>query len=157
MTNTPLPADGTPRAERSTFRQSMGVAIEIDAPPQTVWSLLTDVAGFPSWNSQIDTLEGDIADGGQVAMTVPYAPGRTFKVKVRDVKPNESMVWADGFAPMFRGVRTFTLTPVSGRTRFEMVEVMFGAMLPMIRGSLPDFAPAFEAYAADLKTAAEAR
>jgi hypothetical protein len=29
-------------------------------------------------------------------------------------------------------------------------------MLPMIKGSLPDFAPLFEAYAADLKRAAEA-
>jgi hypothetical protein len=36
-----------------------------------------------------------------------------------------------------------------------MVEVLSGLMLPMIRGSLPDFGPAFETYAADLKRAAE--
>ncbi len=30
-------------------------------------------------------------------------------------------------------------------------------MLPMIKGCLPDFAPSFEAYAADLKHEAEAR
>ena len=36
-----------------------------------------------------------------------------------------------------------------------MTEAFSGVMLPMIRGSLPDFAPAFEAYAADLKRAAE--
>jgi hypothetical protein len=38
---------------------------------------------------------------------------------------------------------------------FEMTEVFFGVMLPLIRGTLPDFGPAFEAYAADLKRAAE--
>jgi hypothetical protein len=36
-----------------------------------------------------------------------------------------------------------------------MVEVLSGVMLPMIKGSLPDFGPAFEAYAADLKREAE--
>ena len=35
-------------------------------------------------------------------------------------------------------------------------EVFSGVMLPMIKGSLPDFAPSFEAYAADLKREAEA-
>jgi hypothetical protein len=36
-----------------------------------------------------------------------------------------------------------------------MQEVFTGIMLPMIKGSLPDFGPAFETYAADLKRAAE--
>ena len=36
-----------------------------------------------------------------------------------------------------------------------MVEVFSGVMLPMIKGSLPDFGPVFERYALDLKKAAE--
>jgi hypothetical protein len=36
-----------------------------------------------------------------------------------------------------------------------MRETFAGVMLPMIRGSLPDFAPVFETYAQDLKRAAE--
>jgi hypothetical protein len=35
-----------------------------------------------------------------------------------------------------------------------MTEEFSGLMLPMIRGSLPDFAPIFEAYAQDLARAA---
>ncbi len=42
-----------------------------------------------------------------------------------------------------------------GSTAFSMVEVLSGAMLPMIKGSLPDFGPMFETYAADLKREAE--
>jgi hypothetical protein len=57
---------------------------------------------------------------------------------------------------MFQGTRTFTLTPEGdGATRFAMVEVFRGLMLPMIKGSLPDFGPPFEQYAADLKREAE--
>ena len=37
-----------------------------------------------------------------------------------------------------------------------MKEEMTGVMFPLIVGSLPDFVPVFEAYAADLKRAAEA-
>lgn len=36
-----------------------------------------------------------------------------------------------------------------------MTEVLSGLMLPLIAGSLPDFAPSFTQYAADLKREAE--
>jgi hypothetical protein len=68
------------------------------------------------------------------------------------------MVWSDGAAPVFKGVRTFTLAPkADGQTTFSMVEVFSGVMLPLIKGSLPDFGPSFEQYAADLKREAERR
>ena len=66
------------------------------------------------------------------------------------------MTWSDGMAPMFKGVRTFTLVPApDGCTEFRMKEEFSGLMLPMIKGSLPDFGPVFEAYAEDLRRAAE--
>jgi hypothetical protein len=66
------------------------------------------------------------------------------------------MTWSDGMAPMFKGVRTFTLVPKGdGSTEFTMKERLSGLMLPMIRRSLPDFAPVFEAYVEDLRRAAE--
>lgn len=49
-----------------------------------------------------------------------------------------------------------TLRLVGRVTEFEMSEVFTGLMLPMIAGSLPDFVPVFDQYAADLKRAAEA-
>ena len=42
-----------------------------------------------------------------------------------------------------------------GTTDFEMVEAFSGLLLPMIKGSLPDFAPVFDRYALDLKKEAE--
>lgn len=62
-------------------------------------------------------------------------------------------MWRDGFYPMFQGTRTFTLTPRGASTDFAMVEVFRGLMLPMIKGSLPDFGPVFDRYAADLAAA----
>lgn len=147
--------DGRAKKTRTTFRLECGVAIQIDAPPKKVWSLLTNAPDFPKWNSTVESIGGEIALGQKLAIKVPAAPGRTFGPKVSALEPEKRMVWSDGMAPMFKGVRTFTLEPRGGGTVFTMVEVFTGIMLPMIAGSLPDFAPIFETYAADLKKAAE--
>ena len=141
---------------RGAFRQGCSVDTVIRATPERIWALLTDAERFPSWNSTVTRVEGKIAEGHTLKLTTPTAPGRVFKPKVSRVEPGRSMTWSDGMAPMFKGVRTFTLAPNSdGTTSFSMKEELSGLMLPMIRGSLPDFAPVFETYAGDLKRAAE--
>lgn len=139
----------------STFRLECRVAITIAAPPEKIWALLTDAAGFARWNTTVTSVEGTIALGERVKIRVPVSE-RTFSPKVTAFVPNERMVWSDGMAPMFKGERTFTLTPrPDGTTDFEMVETFSGLMLPMIKGSLPDFGPVFDQYARDLKKEAE--
>ena len=142
----------------SAFRMDCAIQTTIRASPDRIWALLTDAAGFPRWNSTVTSIEGEIAAGQTLKLKVPSAPGRVFKPKVSIVEPGRSMIWSDGMAPMFKGIRTFTLTPCGdGSTEFSMREEFSGLMLPMIKGSLPDFAPVFEAYAEDLRRAAEAR
>ncbi|MDB5216528.1 MAG: Polyketide cyclase/dehydrase [Myxococcaceae bacterium] len=142
----------------SAFRMTCAVSIDIQAAPERIWEILTDAADFPRWNSTVTRIKGTIAAGEKLALEVPAAPGRTFTPKVTELDAARRMVWADGMAPMFKGVRTFTLAPKGdGSTTFTMEEVFSGIMLPMIKGSLPDFAPSFEVYAEDLKREAEAR
>jgi uncharacterized protein YndB with AHSA1/START domain len=144
----------TTRTSR-TFRLECATSITIDAPPARIWALLTNATDFPRWNSTVTRIAGPIEHGAKLALEVPAAPGRTFKPRVTRFEPERTMEWSDGFAPMFKGVRTFTLTPRGDSTAFSMVEVLSGLMLPMIRRSLPDFAPIFDTYAADLKREAE--
>ncbi|MGE0784902.1 MAG: SRPBCC family protein [Sandaracinaceae bacterium] len=148
--------NATAEKNETTFRMSCAVRCDVNASPEVLWSLLTDAEGFPSWNSTVTSIEGPIRLGQKLAIKVPLDPKRTFTPKVTKLEENREMVWADGFAPMFRGVRTYTLTPKGdGVTEFAMEEVFSGMMLPMIKGSLPDFGPVFETYARDLKRAAE--
>jgi hypothetical protein len=139
---------------KSTFRQSVRVDVDIKATPKKIWSLLTNVADTPSWNSTITQIDGRVALGEQLKIKVPIST-RTFNVKVDILEPHSRLVWSDGNA-MFRGVRTYRLTPKGGgSTAFSMEEVFTGFMLPLIGLSLPDFKPVFEQYAADLKKEAE--
>ncbi len=141
-----------------TFRMRCAVRCTIQASADRVWALLTDAPSFPRWNSTVTSIDGVIAAGRTLKIQVPAAPGRVFKPKVTALEPGRSMVWSDGMAPMFKGVRTFTLSPgPDGGTDFAMMEEFSGVMLPMIKGSLPDFAPMFETYAGDLKREAEKR
>jgi len=141
---------------RTTFRMEVSVQADIAAPPERVWQLLASVDAQRDWNSTLMEIDGEIAEGATVRLKAHSAPDREFKLKVSEVVDNRSMTWSDGMAPMFKGVRRFTLTPTDGGTHFEMTETFTGLMLPMIAGSLPDFGPVFETYAADLKSAAEA-
>jgi hypothetical protein len=140
----------------STFRTQCDVSIDIHSTPERIWQLLTDAQAFPRWNSTVTRVSGPIAPGAKLELEVPAAPGRTFKPKVAAFEPCRRMTWSEGLAPMFKGVRPFTLTPTDAQsTRFTMNEVLAGLMLPMIKGSLPDFGPVFETYASDLKREAE--
>ena len=145
------------RQLRKTFRRECSVAVEIRAPVERVWAILTDADDMTRWNSTLTSVEGPIALGSIVMMRLPEAPDRTFKPKVTRFEPNREMEWREGNSVMFLGVRTYSLTPSEDRraTAFRMTEVFTGLMLPMIGGRLPDFGPIFERYAADLKVEAE--
>lgn len=148
--------DGRAQTTRQTFSLQYAIAIQIKASADKLWTLLTSAGDFPRWNSTVTSIEGTIALGQKIKLRVPIAPGRTFQLKVSELEPGKRMVWRDGMAPMFQGVRTYTLTPrPDGTTEFAMTEVLSGLMLPMIKSSLPDFAPAFEQYVKDLKREAE--
>jgi len=140
---------------RSTFSLSCRVEVNIRAAAERIWSLLTDAKGFPRWNSTVTNIEGEIREGGRLRLHVP-GTSRTFTPTVSGFVANQRMTWTGGFAPMFTGVRTFELKPRSdGSTNFVMEERFSGLMLPLVKGSMPDFGPVFEQYASDLKRAAE--
>jgi len=62
------------------------------------------------------------------------------------------MTWTGGVAPIFKGVRTFLLKPRNdGSTYFAMEERFSGLMLPLVKGSMPDFGR----FAGDSKREAE--
>jgi hypothetical protein len=140
---------------RSAFSLMCRVEVNIQATPHRIWKLLTDAPGFPRWNSTVAGIEGEIRAGGKLRVSVP-GTDRTFTPTVSGFVTNERMTWTGGFAPMFKGVRAFELKPRNdGSTDFTMQERFSGLMLPLAKGSMPDFGPVFTAYAKDLKREAE--
>jgi len=130
----------------------------IRATPQAIWALLTDAPGYTRWNTTVDRVDGHIALGQKITVHAKISPGQAFPVKVAELTAPERMVWRGGMPLgfLFKGERTFTLTPQSdGSVELSMREVFSGWFAPMITRSIPDLQPAFEEFAAALKKRAE--
>jgi hypothetical protein len=128
----------------------------IDAAPETVWRILTDGAGWLSWNPTIEKLEGEISAGAKVKVYAKVSPGRAFPVRVSEFVPPRLMVWRGGMPlGLFKGVRTYTLTPRDAGVEFTMREQFSGPLSPLISRSIPDLQPSFNEFAAALKRRAE--
>jgi hypothetical protein len=131
----------------------------IEASPEAVWAVLTDAPAYPTWESGVVRVEGTIAPGETIKVVSEANPGRTFPVKVTEWDPGRKMSWAGGMPlGLFKGVRTFTLTPEgSGATGFTMREEYTGPLLPLIWRSMPDLRTSFDKFAKGLKSKAETR
>ncbi len=132
--------------------------ITIQATPEAIWAVLVDAERYPSWNPTVRRIDGRIAPREKITVHATLSPGRAFPVTVADLVPGRRMVWAGGMPlGLFKGVRTFTLTPKDDGVEFHMEERFSGLFAPMIRKSMPDLQPAFDEFAAALKKTAERR
>jgi hypothetical protein len=128
----------------------------IGAPPEHVWAILTDTAGWTSWDSGVLGVEGRVAPGEKVTVRSAANPKRAFGVTVTELSAPRRMVWSGGMPlGLFRGVRTYTLDPEGAGTAFRMREEYSGPLLPLIGRSMPDLQPSFDQFAAGLKERAE--
>ncbi len=128
----------------------------IDAPPSTVWAVLTDGDAYGEWDSGV-RVEGRIARGERIKLTSEANPGRAFPVRVTELEAPRRMVFSGGMPlGLFRGVRSYRLEPRGeGATAFSMREEYTGPLLPLIWRSMPDLGPSFEQFAGGLKAQAE--
>jgi uncharacterized protein YndB with AHSA1/START domain len=131
-------------------------AAQIAARPDEVWAVLTDGAGWPSWDSGVTGVEGRIQPGEKVTVRTEVAPGRAFPVKVTAFEAPHRLEFTGGMPlRLFRGVRTYTLTPSGEGTAFRMREQYTGPMLGLIWRSMPDLQPSFDRFVTGLRRRAE--
>ncbi len=136
--------------------KSFETSAVINATPQAVWDVLTNGGDWVNWNPTIEKIDGVIAAGNTLKVYTKVSPGRAFPVRVSAFSPPRSMVWSGGMPlGLFKGVRTYTVSPVAEGVHFTMSEVFSGLMAPMITKSIPDLQPSFNDFAAALKSRCE--
>ena len=130
---------------------------EIHATPDKIWELITDGPSFANWENGVVRVEGTIAPGETIKVVSEANPDRTFPVKVTEFEPGKRMVWSGGMPlGLFKGVRTFTLSPDgNGGTKVHVREEYTGPLLPMIWRTIPDLGPSFDKFTTGLKAKAE--
>lgn len=108
--------------------------IEIQAIPQEVWQVLTDMARHSEWNPLIYQAEGNIEVGQTVRMSARTASiDMKFNCRVVRVDLNQEFEWWWHIVLpfLFRGEHIFTIEPVDAQTvRFIDREIFKGLLVP---------------------------
>jgi hypothetical protein len=136
--------------------------IEIDAPAERVWELLTDFASYPEWNPFIRSISGQPTPGErlEVRLEPPGGRGMTFRPQVLNTEPNRELRWLGHLLvpDLFDGEHSFVIQPLGeNRVRFIQREAFKGLLVPLFARSLDNSTlRGFEEMNRALKERAEA-
>jgi hypothetical protein len=111
--------------------------IEIQAPPERVWQMLTDFASYPDWNPFIRRVGGQLKEGKRLKVYIepPGAKGRTFRPKVLMAEPSHELRWLGRplIPGLFDGDHIFTIGQIgSERVRFVQREIFSGLLVSFL-------------------------
>jgi hypothetical protein len=135
--------------------------IEIEAPAERVWQLLTDFNNFSNWNPFIRRIQGVAKPGQQLEVYIQPSgtKGMTFRPTVLKADPNCQLRWLGHFfiPGLFDGDHCFAIERLNeNRVRFIQRESFTGLLVPFLAQQLDrDTKRGFEAMNRALKEQAE--
>ena len=136
--------------------------IEIDAPPERVWDVVTGFAAYPEWNPFITRIGGELRDGARLEVRIAPPGGRamTFRPIVRAVEAGRELRWLGHLLVpgIFDGEHSLRIDPLEGgRSRFVQSERFSGILVGLVAGTLAKTEAGFEQMNAALKARVEGR
>lgn len=113
--------------------------VEIRAPAERVWEVLTDFAAYPSWNPFLRSIKGELVVGRSLSVHIalPGSSGMRFRLLANS--PARELRWRGRLLlpGLFDGEHYFKLEATSTEgTRFCQGEEFTGLLVPLFRKSL---------------------
>jgi hypothetical protein len=138
--------------------------IEIDAPPERVWQVLSETTAYDEWNPFITRVRGALSPGGRLDFMVPLGR-RDFPIDatILTVEENKEIRWRGPrsavLGKVFSGEHYFQLEPLpNGRTRFIHGETFRGVVPDLLWSRLePWLLPLYNSMNEAMKRRAEKR
>jgi hypothetical protein len=146
--------------EEDVMAKRLRTDVDIEATPERVWEVLTDLASYPAWNPFIVRAEGVVETGRRLTLTMQPVGGRATTVRPRlvDVDAPRRLRWRGtvGVPGLMDAEHTFTLEPRASGTRLVHQEDFRGVLVPLLAAVLDrKTLPAFVAMNEALKCRAE--
>jgi hypothetical protein len=134
--------------------------VEIDAPPERVWAVVSDFAAYPEWNPFIRRISGELEEDARLEVRIEPPGGRatTFKPTVRAVEANRELRWLGRLLlpGIFDGEHSLRIEPLDGgRSRFVQSERFTGLLVGLVGGTLVKTDAGFEQMNNALKARVE--
>jgi hypothetical protein len=111
--------------------------VEIDAPAEQVWAILTDLDAYPSWNPFTVRIETRYVVGTPIVLHVSFdgAQPRRQVETLRRWAPGEELAWDMTIGPawFFRAQRSQRVEPLGpNRSRYISEDAFAGAFSPIV-------------------------
>ena len=114
--------------------------IKIDASPERVWSILTNLKKYSEWNPFIQNAKGTVGVGEKLEILIAPPKGKkmVFKPIVKSVIENSEFIWLGRLwlPGIFDGEHIFTIENKNGESLFIHKEKFSGLLVPMMWSSL---------------------
>lgn len=113
-------------------------AIDIDAPPVAVWSVLTDLPAYGDWNPFVIALSGTLVVGSRLTARIrpPGGSAMTFRPVIQVLQPQRELQWLGHLLlpGLFDGAHRFVLEPRDDglRTRLHHSETFSGLLVRLL-------------------------
>ena len=141
------------------FERHIETTIDIMAPPERVWEILTDFPAYPSWNPFIVSAYGEPTVGAWLEVHIQPKGKRAlmFRPTVLVAEPDRELRWRGRMLlpGLFDGEHFFRIEDRSGTVHFVHGETFSGLLVGLVRGTLNATRSGFEAMNTALKERAE--
>ncbi|WP_109830178.1 SRPBCC domain-containing protein [Reichenbachiella versicolor] len=136
-------------------KKEIHTSIQIFAPIERVWQVLTDFENYKSWNPFIESIEGNVELGKTIRVR---AGGMNFSPIVLDFDANDQLKWRGKLVAdvLFSGEHYFRVEKVNdAETTFLHGEYFQGILVSILSGKLEDTRLGFESMNQALKEECE--
>ncbi len=125
------------------MKKQLETEIEINAPAERIWEILTDFHTYPSWNPFIKELRGKPAVGEKLWVFIqpPGGKGMVFKPIVLRADENHELRWRGKLfiSGLFDGEHYFRIEPIDeNRVRFIHGEIFSGILVRLFAKGLDE-------------------
>ena len=94
--------------------RSIVTVVDINAPGDRVWQVLTDLDGYRTWNPFLTSASGAIAPGSKITISAKVGKRTiTFHPRISIVEPRKKLVWVG---------RLFSSELFEGEHQFDVIE-----------------------------------
>ncbi len=105
--------------------------LRIEASPQQVWEVLTDLEAYPQWNPMAKQAQGRLEVGAKLLLhlaALPFPVG----AQIRALDPGRLLRWGGGASIILDVEHYFEVHPDGEHTRFVHGEIFGGLLGPLI-------------------------
>jgi hypothetical protein len=137
---------------------AISATIEIAAPPEQVWAVLTDLASYPEWNPVFREASGQLTPGNRVTITSTHPETghtMTVKVKVLTAESASELRWVSSVLGVMTSEHSFILSLTSGGTQLVQTQTYRGMFTRFPPKTIRRIQASFEAINQAIKQRAE--